>query len=182
MNNILFVHIPKNGGTSILEKIDQSMWIKKFHAGHDPFFAFETNNGIKKVDNSFSFCVVRNPYTRTLSYFNHFKRINQVECSFIEFLYILKTKKYYPKTQMMIYPQSFYVYNSNGNIGVKKIFYFEKFYEIEEELGIKFNKLNKGNYKEKDYENFYSDKKCIELVDELFSVDFINFNYEFGKL
>ena len=170
----LFVHIPKTGGTSILRKIDQSMWNKTHYAGHDPYFMLQKQNDLRDV---FSFCVVRNPYTRTFSYYNHFKRINRYDCSFIEFLEILKRKIYFPGTRMMYYPQSFYIFDIKGIIGVKKFYFYEKFFEIEEDFGIKFDHLNKGNYTNDDYRKSYDNLKCVELVKELFSVDFLNFGY-----
>lgn len=176
---LLFVHIPKTGGTSILNKLDQSMWKKTKNIGHDPLFLLEKNND---TENAFSFCVVRNPYTRTFSYYDHFKFQNNVECSFLDFLYILKRKEFSKNTPMMIFPQSFYVYNLHGDIGIDKIYNYEKFYEIEEDLNIKFDYLNKGTYSQKEYKDAFKDKNAIALVQELFSVDFINFDYGYDEL
>lgn len=172
---ILFVHIPKNGGTSILNKLNQSMWIKTFPYGHDPLFVLEQNNNINNI---FSFCVVRNPYKRTFSYFIHFKKINNLECSFIEFLFFLKKKKYFPLTPMIIFPQSFYIYNLKGQIGINKIYKHEKFYELENDLNLNLNILNKGCYLQTEYEKNMKNKNCVNLIRELFSIDFINFNYD----
>jgi len=175
----LFVHIPKTGGTSILNKIDQSMWKKVIYAGHDPFFILESNNNL---ENTFSFCVVRNPYRRTFSYFNHFKRENNIDCSYIEFLKILKRKDYYKKTPMIVYPQSFYVYNSKGEISIDKIYRYENFGKIEEDFDIQFENLNSGNYTQKDYSDAYENEECVSIIQELFSVDFINFKYDWTEI
>lgn len=174
MKELLFVHIPKTGGTSILKKINQSMWKRSVYAGHDPLFILEKNNNINQ---SFSFCVVRNPYRRTFSYYNHFKKLNNIDCSFLEFLNKIKNKEHFKKTPMIVFPQSFYVYNSIGIIGVHKIYKYEKFYELEKDLNVEFEVLNKGSYTKKDYEKEYADEKIINLVRDLFYVDFINFNY-----
>lgn len=175
---LLFVHIPKTGGTSILKKIDQSMWRKVTYAGHDPLFILERNNNI---ENCFSFCVVRNPFKRAFSYYNHFKKINKIDCSFLQFLKILKRKEFYYKTQMMVYPQTFYTYNTDGIIGVNKIYRYEEFEELENDFKIKFDVLNKGNYTEKDYFMSYTDEE-ISIVKDLFFVDFVNFGYDLNQL
>lgn len=181
MNNrkLLFVHIPKTGGTSILEKIDQSMWKKVIYAGHDPLFVLESNNNI--ID-AFSFCVVRNPYRRTFSYYNHFKKQNKIECSFLHFLEVIEKKIFFEKTPMIVFPQSFYVYDLSGTISIDKIYKHENFIELENDLNIKFDRLNVGNYNENDYIDAYEDVNCIKIVQKLFSVDFINFDYNYDIL
>jgi len=176
---LLFVHIPKTGGTSILNKLDQSMWKKVIHAGHDPLFMLQDNNNIQ---DAFSFCVVRNPYRRTFSYYNHFKIQNKVECSFLHFLEVIKKKIFFEKTPMIVFPQSFYVYDSNGVISIDKIYKYENFTELENDLNVKFDKLNVGTYSENDYTSAYDDAKCVSIVQELFSVDFVNLNYSYDVL
>jgi hypothetical protein len=178
-NSLLFVHIPKTGGTSILKKIDQSVWKKVIYAGHDPLFTLQSNNDIR---NAFSFCVVRNPYRRTFSYYNHFKRQNKVECSFLHFLELIKKKIFFEKTPMIVFPQSFYVYDLNSTISIGKIYKYENFIELENDLNIKFDRLNVGNYSDLDYENAYKNQEVLDLVQELFSIDFVNFNYRYDVL
>lgn len=177
--NLLFVHIPKTSGTSILNKLDQSMWKKIMPAGHDPLFILENNNNI---ENSFSFCVVRNPYKRTYSYYHHFKKINNLQCSFLDFLNILKEKHYFKKTPMIVYPQSFYVYDSSGKIGIDKIYKYENLHKLEDDLNFKLDRLNVGNYNKNDYINDYKCSKCISLIQDLFSVDFFNFGYSLEEI
>lgn len=177
---LLFIHIPKTGGTSILNKVDQSMWKRTIHAGHDPLFVLERNNIID--DDVFSFCIVRNPYRRTFSHFNHFKRVNNLDCSFLSFLKILKRKEFYEKTPMIVFPQSFYIYNSIGQIAIEKMYNYENFFEIEKDFNLKFDRLNIGDYTKEDYKKCYSQQECIDLVQELFSIDFINFNYDWDDI
>ena len=174
MNDFIFVHIPKTGGTSILSKIDQRSWIKYAPFGHDPLFVLEKNNNLSDV---FSFCVVRNPYRRIFSYFNHFKKMNDIDCSFNDFLYFIKSNQHFDKTPMIVYPQSFYVYNNQGEIGIDKIYRYEQFEEIEIDFKVKFEKLNVGNYTKEDYQLVYENQENVDLVKELFYVDFVNFQY-----
>lgn len=170
----IYIHIPKTGGTSVINQIDQSMWIKKMPFGHDPLFLLEKNNDIEKI---FKFSIVRNPYTRTFSYYKHFCLQNDLNVSFLEFLNFIKQKKYFKKTPMIVFPQTFYLYNRLGTIGVDKLYKFENFVEIENDFNVKLKKLRKGNYSEDEYLNSYT-QECKELVVNLFSIDFLNFNYK----
>ena len=171
-----FVHIPKTAGTSIKSSID-SHCNYTFPYGHDPYFILQQNNDLS---DSYTFTVVRNPFTRTVSYYLHFCTQNQIDdTSFEDFLYLLKEGYSTRNTPMMPYPQSFYVHDLDGNIPENlKIFRFERLKELEKTLKIKLNKLNSSNYSRGFYHSCYTPKN-IERVCELFSCDFINFNYSF---
>jgi hypothetical protein len=177
---LLFIHIPKTGGTSILNKLFANgldNWKRVMPFNHDPLFMLERNNLI--TEQTFKFSVARNPYTRTFSYYKHFCVKNNLNISANEFLFFLKRKNnFFPNTPFVIYPQSFFIYDQNGEYVLNKIYKQEKFYEIEEDLQIKFDHINKGNYEIEEYLEFVSKKDNIELIRELFSVDFFNFNYD----
>ena len=96
----LFVHVPKTAGQSIFSAI-KDPWIRVVYQKHDPFFVLQRTNQIDS--RVFTFAVVRNPFRRTFSYFNHFSRVNQISCSFKDFLTIIKNGEYYPNTRMMLY-------------------------------------------------------------------------------
>ena len=88
---LLFIHIPKTGGTSISEKLKEmglNIWNRDYKfLNHDPLFMLSKNNNLSEA---FKFTVVRNPYTRAYSYYIHFKRVNGVEVSFYDFLLYVK--------------------------------------------------------------------------------------------
>lgn len=87
---IMFIHVPKTGGTSISSRLrSQFEWVEwwssaslKYPPGiavppsgrsrHEPLFMLEAKNNTTEF---FSFAVVRNPYTRTYSLYRHFTNI-----------------------------------------------------------------------------------------------------------
>jgi hypothetical protein len=172
--DILFIHIPKTGGTSIRHLINDNI-PKKFHFGHDPLFSFK----IDEVKNKFKFAVVRNPYTRTYSYYHHFCIQNDVKIDFEDFLKEMKEGVFYENTPMYYFPQSFYVYDYEGHFSMDKIYKYEKLYDLENDFSIVLPNLNSGNYKKSDFINDYT-PKCINMVKKIFFVDFLKFDYSFN--
>lgn len=82
-NKIWFIHIPKNGGSSIRNWLDlesESLKIgqRKYDRGtriHSNFrFQSEYNSNFKTFEDYFKFCIVRNPWDRAVSiYYNYIK-------------------------------------------------------------------------------------------------------------
>jgi hypothetical protein len=172
--NILFIHIPKTGGTSIRHLINDNV-PKKFPFGHDPLFSFK----IDEIKNKFKFSIVRNPYTRTYSYYQHFCEKNNIKINFENFLEEIKKGVVYKNTPMYYFPQSFYVYDHDGESSLDKIYKYEKLYELENDFSIVLPHFNRGNYKKSDFNNDYT-PKCISIIKKLFFVDFLNFEYSFN--
>ena len=172
--NILFIHIPKTGGTSIKNLINDNV-PKKFPFGHDPLSSFE----IKEINDRFKFAVVRNPYTRTYSYYHHFCKQNNLKITFEDFLKNIETRIFYKNTPMYFFQQSFYVYDIEGNFSLDKIYKYEKLYEFENDFSIVLPNLNCGSYKKFDFNDDYT-PKCISMVKKLFFDDFLNFKYSFN--
>ena len=127
---------------------------------------------------------MRNPYTRTYSYYKHFQKINNVKLSFYDFLNYVKFrgnyilyKNYYNRTPMVLYEQSFYIKDKLYNIGkLNKIYKFENLQEFEKDFDTKLLILNKGEYDQDDFYRDYGFNE-IELVKNIYNEDFINFNY-----
>ena len=169
----LFVHIPKTGGQSVFSIIDDP-WTRTFPFRHDPLFVLEINNQIS--DDVFKFCLVRNPYKRTFSYYKHFLNQNELSnITFEEFLYNLKKKTYFKNTPMLLYPQSFYVYDLNCDISLN-IFKYEKINRLKKILKKQIPHLNKGNYTTSEYYHSYTPQN-IDSVKRLFECDFDLFDY-----
>ena len=168
----LFVHIPKTAGQSIFSVLEDN-WKYVEHANHDPLFLLERNNNLT---DTFKFCVVRNPFRRTFSYYKHFNRVNITQVSFIQFLNFIKSNVIFPRTKMISYSQSFYCLNKDGNIGLDKIYKFENLKKLEEDLDINLPYVNQGSYSEYEYFSAYGSEEK-DFVRDYFASDFYNFGY-----
>jgi hypothetical protein len=172
--DILFIHIPKTGGTSI------SKWLSNFCNGerlgpkHGDLFDWQTKNHVPQ----FVFTTVRNPYARLLSYFFYAgeqikERINKdkwankynqemIDTYNLGFSNSLNVNNYYPDVIMKNQVDYFDISSINYMLRTENL--KQDFQQIQqwlccyEPLPI----LNKG--KEVDYRDYYTskDRKFIE--------------------
>ena len=173
---VLFVHIPKTAGSSISKILNEKNldnWKREWPRHHDPYSYLKEAN---LIDGSvFSFAVVRNPYTRTYSCYKQYNKTNQTNISFSEYLNNIKQGKISPISPLLHIPQSFYVIDQDI-IQVDRIYKFENLKELEEELEWTLGFYNVGNYVVESYIEDYTDD-AIEMVQNFYSSDFINFAY-----
>lgn len=153
---IIFVHIPKTGGTSIetaMNAMDLANGygvIKNVAQQHFLWNVYCEKLGVNRFNAYFKFAVCRNPYDKLISeYFWHpkigFKK-NQSIDDFINYTEEVVNKEIFEES---IYhdhfiPQHKYVYDDQDKLRVDKLFYFEKFQEIESFLAERFNIKIKG--------------------------------------
>ena len=78
LNNYIFFHIPKCGGTSVSEILPNKEKVRLIEHTHLNYvntkFVFEVNNELNFFDNCKKFAIVRNPYDRTISLFRYIKQ------------------------------------------------------------------------------------------------------------
>lgn len=176
--NFLFIHIPKTGGTSVrfaLESIGQNNWVRDASKiWHDTILELKEMN---RTSNAISFAVVRNPYVRTYSYYRHFQRVNNIICSFEDFLFFVEHKVFFPYTPMIQYDQTHYVSDEMGNVIVDKIFKSENMQELKNFINLPIENENVGNYATEEMIDAYN-QFTIDKVQKLYSRDFRFFNYE----
>jgi hypothetical protein len=184
---VLFIHIPKSGGTSIASAI-----IGK-PSGHPYLYEYYLAN--KNYTNTFyKFCVVRNPYDRLVSAYAH---ISKRECN-IEFKVLFKKlninsfddlilnldnpKTYQKIINTIVHFRSQHELIYHKTVKMDDIFRFEEFDLIEEQLHkkikneINLKKLNTSP--RKDYREYYNEYS-ISVVENIYKKDLEMFNYTF---
>lgn len=182
-SNILQIHIPKTGGTSVNEalfnkKLGQN-WVRIGFARHDSYLELKRANDLT---NAFVFSIVRNPFTRTYSYYHHFLLVNNFsstkDLSFKDFLMIVKEKKFYPRTPLISFDQSHFLIDEDLNVtkNLTKIYKYENLNEFENDFDCKLKKNKVGNYNRSKLFDDYTDE-LIDFVRTLYKRDFTNFNY-----
>ena len=101
LNNYIFFHIPKCGGTSISEILPNKEKVKLIQHTHLDYistkFAFEKNNELNFFNNSKKFAIVRNPFDRVISLYCYIKQHTDhhlhnrlINHDFTQFCYFLR--------------------------------------------------------------------------------------------
>lgn len=179
-DKLMFVHIPKTAGTSILNVLKRNgldPWDRKsteYPRGHLPLYLLKKQNIFDEA--VFSFAVVRNPYTRTYSCFHQFNKTNKTNISFVEYLKNIQKNNVSRITPLLHLPQYLYLINENGDVDVDKVYRFESLSEIENDFGLELAFDNPGNYVVELYNKDYTDE-TIYLVQKIYKSDFERFGY-----
>ena len=150
---IIFIHVPKTGGTSIERTLNLMNGRNGYgvikHAAFQHFCwnEFKELLGEDIYNKYFKFSIVRNPYQRIISeYFwcdipgIGFKS-NQSMDDFLNYAEEIVSKQNWYET---IYhdhfiPQTTYLFDNNDNLMIDKLFRFEKYQEVCDFLKKKFN-------------------------------------------
>lgn len=178
-NQWAFVHIPKTGGTTItniLSEIDGT----EFITAHD---------SVRMVPGGyFIFTIVRNPFTRLTSAWQHGVRKNKYNTSFSHFLKTINLN------DLWILPQSFY-FNA-GKTKQKQINFVGKYENFITDAKVIFKKINVDinyiphlnknpiydkhpNLKQEDYyKSFYTEEWMKDWVRDNYKNDFKIFDYD----
>lgn len=191
-DKIVFIHIPKNGGTSIRKIIFENgggIYIK-----NHPTFDEITKIKPEYVNNKISFCIIRNPFDRFISIFrfnNQEKRLRKI---FGENYLNIKNKidtldKFienfeFPKSRWL--GKSLYTPQAVWANNVQNIFKIEDQYKIKkflQENGIKgeiplensSGPITKNNFY---YREFYT-AKTKKFIEDKFQKDLKKFGYNF---
>lgn len=191
---LVFVHIPKNGGKSLIKSLEHLNPERPLQSlmGHLSFL--ETQKILGKKSSDFYFCISRNPWQRMVSYYNYISQKSPVEhgitdlhmkinsgMSFEEFVNFLIIDK-----RSVFRPQYEYVVDSNKEVSLEVL----RLDTIEDSLNnflIKHNlnkdfnmcKINTSTHSH--YSSFYDSNDLIEKVAK-FEKGIIDYhNYKFEK-
>ena len=201
MKDILFIHIPKNAGTSIAVA---SRDIGCFVKGHD----FRKSSFVEMKDlpplilkQYITFAVVRNPWDRLWSAFNYLnsggrniddyrdsqKFISKFGGNFQLFVKNGLAINYQNLVEQMHFrAQHTWICDQNHNVLVDYVLRYER---LQEELndflsiqGRRPVKLPSVNVSHVDDYRQYFDDEMIRITEEVYSVDVSMFQYRFGSL
>ena len=205
--NFIFIHIAKNGGSSIEKALGkygiktlkrtrfnefltrlpyQKLPEKMVHIPHVDAKWLRKRVGNHLFDSMFSFAIVRNPFDQLVSRYEYIKARETHHfyqaANRLEFGDFLKHQKWrdinFCKTQ---YSK---VTDKNGNLIVSKIFRFEKFNTILNEISSIIDIKNiteiphENSSIRKPYQEYYTEKS-IKFVEKNFKSDLDIFGYKF---
>lgn len=189
----VFVHIPKNGGTSILQALGTRPGVRL----HVPWFVYRQSNRFF-FESFFKFTVVRNPWDRLVSVYSYLSQggapntdarlaadIRARAPTFAAFV-----NDYLDPSRLSVHslfrPQVYYVCNEFLEPMVDMVCRFERFEtDVEPALarvGVPRGRLQPLNRSRRgDYRDYYPSAELVERVRTLYRQDCEVFGYRFGE-
>ena len=194
-HRLVFVAIPKTGTSSVVKALRNKT--DKFDgSGHIPYNLIIEENDTQLMIDYHSFTIVRNPYDRFVSAFEHMKRNSSIESDLTisEMVYkihsAIKKSDNYQFDDLVIdqvwAPQNFWVSYRGKNM-VDQILKFENLNDEWSEFVLFQNKRNPISnlpliplFKENvgGYDNYKLTSTEKELIYDLYQEDFEMFNYK----
>jgi hypothetical protein len=177
--NITFFHLPKNAGSSIAIWLTDNVGGEEYHNE----LRHATPVNLKPLFNDFgwSFCCVRNPWDRVVSWYNFFKEQRKIFISFEEYMDCVINNDWSGKYIRPITPQCL-------TINDKDVDYIIKYENLIEDFKVVQNKvncyeplshINKANYTK--HADYYAKDKYINWIAEYYAEEIASLDYSFGE-
>jgi hypothetical protein len=201
-HKFLFIHIPKNAGTSLMKalephakKSDLTHFLRAKKTKHQTYAdVLDLNNKVggwksffkPNLENYFKFAVVRNPFDRMVSLYHYLQKPHvrpdlNTDISFIEFLRELKDPESPFQGLHSVKTQAAFVTLGSKKIEMDKICRFENLTEdltaLEGDLGVKLEMPTRNVSDHKGYKEYYADSEAMDIVLDRFDIDFDLFQY-----
>ena len=188
MDNLIYIWIPKNGGTSFVKSMMKKHPNFKKDLNARSKFSFGTYGhcDIKQIFqkdellNLKKICVCRNPYDRFVSLYHYslkrgFVNKNIDFYNFAKKVCIDKIEdigRYNKKGLSYCNPQHFWI----SEIEDVKVYRMEKIDRLFHDFNIKNIKVNAT--KHKPYMYYYKDKAIVKMINNFYNYDFEKFGYK----
>jgi hypothetical protein len=186
--NVIFIHIPKVGGTSIAHRLFGK------RAGHDSASKVKAILGEETFNNMYSFSIVRNPYDRVVSAYHYaiqgggshggirsqpVYRTNLFATfsMFVQNWLILQDPE---ELDIIFRPQHYFICDKNDKVLVDWIGKIEDLDEIEHHLSSELKKeikISRRNTTRRKHYSKYYDAELQQMVYEYYRLDFELFGY-----
>jgi chondroitin 4-sulfotransferase 11 len=193
---IIFLHIPKTGGTSVEQALN--LVYKKDGYGindnkkamqHYDWHEYKKHIGNEKYDKYYKFTISRNPYDKVVSDYFWLKNVAKItndnfqKKSFDEYLnyceHIVKNKLY----NLTIYhdhfkPQHRFIFDNNNKLMINKILRFENFEYVTKFVNTRYNTNLKHLNDNKSKKNIILNDIQKNKIYDIYKNDFILLKYE----
>ena len=170
-----FIHVPKTGGRAVIQYLNNCN-VKFLHGVEKQPGVFVRKHSTAAMwaeEDSYKFAVVRNPYTRLVSYYQYVFERNALDCSFERFVLDQVEPSALGRITSPWLNQCFWLFN-NKHLAVDLVLQFENLNaEINRHFGLagQMPKVNVTNRNNDNLMSWYT-TELIEVVRTRFAQDF----------
>lgn len=200
-NKIIFIHIPKTAGSSVLDIINTNVnylykghaekiiYITKYYFLNQPVIDYSELSPKSWFQNNLkSFAIIRNPYYRLISAYNYIidpdlnkgpnaSKYRNLLLKYENFSDFLKDLEYVQTQIVHFVPQYIFLCNEHDTIIVNKVIKFENLREELVSFDPIFEKLKHKNKSEEITSDVFLTKKNMKIIYNAYKKDFEIFNY-----